>query len=106
MVEVILGQGDLSSELPPRWPGHLSWFWLSLGSRPQSGSFLFRHHFEGGRERRRGAGGCPGSAPCLPGPAAGLARLGPLVSRGAHTLQATPAFSGPRKHFCSQGCNL
>lgn len=24
MVEVISGQRDLSSELPPRWPGHLS----------------------------------------------------------------------------------
>lgn len=41
MVEVISGHRDLSSELPPCWPGHLSWFWLSLGSRPQSGSFLF-----------------------------------------------------------------
>lgn len=105
MVEVIAGQRDLSSELPPGWPGHLSRFWLPLGSRPHRGSFLFRHHWGGGG-RRRGAGGCPGSAPCLPGPAAGLARLGPLVSRGAHALQATPAFLGPRKHFCSQGCNL
>lgn len=82
----------------------------SLGSGclsvPRRSAAAFYFDITGGGGRRRGAGGCPGSEPCLPGPVAGLARLGPLDSRGAHTLQVTPAFSGPRKHFCSQGCNL
>lgn len=82
----------------------------SLGSGclsvPGRSAAAFYFDITGGGGAPQGAGGCPGSEPCLPGPVAGLARLGPLDSRGAHTLQATPAFSGPRKHFCSQGCNL